>query len=129
MNGRPLCSGTVRFIAHGVNAARVDPAIVEVEERADGDGVVDCFVGEAGLVERCDVGRLNGKGIAVHFVHEAEESFLRLGEERSFEVREDAGHQFGAAEQFRRDRGVRLGSKRARVQVRGVGGNQLADAG
>ncbi len=90
MDCGPLCSGFVRFIAHGMNAAGVDPAIVEIEQGADGDCIIDRFVGEPSLVEGLDVGGLNGNGIAIHFSDEAKESFVPIGKKRSLEVRKDA---------------------------------------
>ena len=118
----------MRFVTHRVDTACVDPAIVEIEQRADRDCIIDRFVGEARFVEAFDVGGLNGHGIAIHFAHKAKQSFLGIGEQRGFHIREDACNQFRAAEQFRRDRGVSFGSKRAGVQLGRVGGNQLADA-
>jgi len=80
MNGGSLCSGRVCFIAQGMNAACIDPAIVEIEQCADGDRIVDCFIGEAGLVKCFDVGGLDGDGITIHLSDKAQESFLGLGE-------------------------------------------------
>jgi hypothetical protein len=76
MNGGSLGSCFVRFIAHGVDAACIDPAIVEIEQGADGDRIVDCFVGESGGVECFDIGGLDGNGITIHFSDEPKESFL-----------------------------------------------------
>src|SRR6267378_72751 len=45
----------VRFLRHGVDARRVDPAVVKVEQRADGDGVVDGFIRPTRGVERLHV--------------------------------------------------------------------------
>ena len=118
----------MRFIAHGMNAACVDPPVVEIEQRADGDRIVDSFVRESRFVEWCYVRRLNGDGIVVHLSHKAKQDFLRFGEQRGFYVREHTRDQFRAAKQFRRDRGVRLRSKRAIVQLGRVGGNQLPNA-
>jgi hypothetical protein len=98
MEGGSLCSGAVGFIAHGMDAACVDPAVVEIEERADGDGVVDGFVGEAGGMQHVDVAGLDVDGIFVHFAHEAEESFVGLGEQGGFEVCENTRDKGLAAE-------------------------------
>ena len=117
MDCRSFCSCSVRFIAHGMNAACVDPPVVEIEQRADGDRIIDGFVRESRLVEDCDVRWLNRNGIVVHLSHKPEQSFLRLGEQRGFHIREHTRNQFRAAKQFRRDRGVRLRSKRAIVQL------------
>ena len=51
MNRRTLAAQTVRLVAHRVNAARIDPSIVKIEQRADGQRVVDCLVGKARAVQ------------------------------------------------------------------------------
>ena len=107
----------MRFIAHGMNAACVDPPVVEIEQRADADRIVDGLVRKSRFVEDCDICGLDGNGIVVHLSHKAKQGFLRLGEQRGFYVREHTRNQFRAAKQFRRDRGVRLRSKRAIVQL------------
>jgi hypothetical protein len=53
----------------------------------------------------------------VHLSDKPKQNLLRLGEQRGFHVREHARDQFRAAKEFRRDRGVRLRSKRAIVQL------------
>ncbi len=76
MNCGSLCSLPVCLIAHRVNAAGVDPTIVKIEERADGNGVVDRLVGITGLVQGLDIRRLNRNGIAIDLADEAEQRFL-----------------------------------------------------
>ena len=61
-----------------MNAAGVDPAVVEIEQRADGNGVVNGLVCEAGLVKRVDVRRLYGDGIEIDFVDKAEQRLFRF---------------------------------------------------
>jgi hypothetical protein len=128
MDSRSFCPCSVRLIAHRVNTACVDPPVVEIEQRANGDRIVDSLVRESRLVEGCDVRRLNGNGIVVYLPDKAKQNFLWLGKQTGFYIREHARNQFRAAKQFRRDRGVRLRSKRTTVQLRRVGGNQLTDA-
>jgi len=100
-----------------MDAAGVDPLVIEIEQSADGDRIVDGFVRESRFVEDRDVRRLNGNGIVVHLSHKPKQNFLRLGERRGFDIREHTRNQLRAAKQFRRDRGVRLRSKRAIVQL------------
>ncbi len=50
MYGRAFRSGEVRFVAHGVDAAGVDPPIIKVEQSADRNGVINGFVAEAGVM-------------------------------------------------------------------------------
>jgi hypothetical protein len=119
----------MRFIAHRVNAAGIDPTVIEVEKRADGDGVVDGFIGITGSLKNLDVGRPNCDRILIHLPYEAKERLLRMGEQGCFDIGQDACDQFVIAQEFRRDRGVGFCSKGALVQVRRVGGNEFADAG
>src|SRR5579884_3987358 len=48
-------TGAMRLVAERMHAAGVDPAIVEVEERADSDGVPDGVVIPSGVVKTYDV--------------------------------------------------------------------------
>ena len=50
MNCRPFGAHAMRFIAHRVYTAGVNPAIIEIEERTNRDRVVDRFVCEARFV-------------------------------------------------------------------------------
>lgn len=53
--GEPLTGLPVRFIRHRTYARRIDPAIVEVKQAADIDGVVDGFVRPSGPVHTINV--------------------------------------------------------------------------
>ena len=128
MNCRSFRPCSMGFITHRVDAARVDPPVVEIEQCADGNRIVDGLVGESSLVESRDVRGLNGNRIVVHLSDKVKQNFLRLGEQRCFDIGEHARHQLGVAEQFRRDRGVGLRSKGASVQVRRIRSNQFTDS-
>ena len=65
----------------------------------------------------------------IDFADEAKESFLALGEPRRLYVVQNALHQIFITQQFRRDRGVRLRSKRAVIQAGRIAGDQFADTG
>ncbi len=118
----------MRFVAHGMHTACVNPAIVKVEESADGDRVVNGFVRIAFLVKSFNVRGLNRHRIGVYLVDKPEESLLGFAELGGVHVFEYAVDEIPAPQQFRRDRGVRLRSKWALVQVGCVGGDQFADA-
>ena len=60
MGCRSLGAGGVCGIAHRVHAARINPTVVEIEERANGDGVINRLVCVAFHVQSLDVLRLNG---------------------------------------------------------------------
>lgn len=98
-----------------MDAGGINPAVVEVEEGADGDGVVDLLVGPAGLVQGGHVFGGDVGGIVIHFVEEAKEDFLGGRQGGGFEVREDGFDESGILEEFRRDRGVGVCSKGAVV--------------
>jgi hypothetical protein len=80
------------FIAHWMDATRVDPPVVEIEERADTNRIVDGLVRESSLVEARDIRQMNGNGIVVHLSNKAKQNLLRFGEERCFDVGEHACH-------------------------------------
>ena len=119
----------VRFIRHCVHARGVDPAVVEVKQRADRDGVVDGFIRPTRGVEWPHILGGDFRRLGIDLVDEAEEHLLFFGKGRCFQVVQDAPHQFLAPQQFRRNCGVVLRSKRAVVPVRGERGDQLADTG
>jgi hypothetical protein len=112
-------------VAHRVNTAGVDPAVIEIEQGTNGNGVVNRLVAEAGVMENRDVGGLDGRGLFIDLSHKTEERFLGIRERAGFEILQHTRHQFVIVQQFGRDRGVRLRSKRALIELRGVGGNQL----
>ena len=124
-----MAAGAMGFVGEGVDAGGIDPAVIEVEEGADGDGVVDLFVGPAGGVEGSDVGGGDGGGGGIDLVEEAEEGFLGFGEGGGFEVGEDGLDGCFAAEEDRRDRGVGLDSEGAMIAGGGEGGDEFAEAG
>jgi len=72
---------------------------------------------------------LNGNRIEIDLTDKAQQGFLRFRKRGAIEISEDGIHEFLAAEQFRRDRGVRLGSKRALIEMRRICGNQFAQSG
>lgn len=104
---------------HVLDAGRVAPAVVEIEQGADADGVVERFIGPAGAASLLDVVARNLVRGAVHLGDELEQRLLGVRDRRGRVVPEDRLDQFLAAEQFRRDRGVRADSKRALVAAGG----------
>jgi len=111
-----------------MHAGGVDPPVVEIEERADGDREIERLVrpsrGPRGVhIRRGDVRR-----VVVHFVDEPEQRLVLIVEARRFEIREDRIDQGGIAKKFRRNCGVGLQSKRAVVALRGVRRDELAQS-
>jgi hypothetical protein len=105
----------VRFIGEGMNTACVDPSIVEVEERAYGNGEIDRVVVPSHFVEGLHVVARDSRRIAIDLVDEPEQGLVLFVQSGRIWILQDAPDKFLAAQQFRRDRGVRLDSKRAVV--------------
>ena len=74
------------------------------------------------------IGGRNLRRMAVYLADEPEQCFVLLIKRRAFQIVENARDQTLAAQQFSRNCGVGLQSKRAMILVRGVGCNQLANA-
>jgi len=94
MHRRAFRAGAVRFVAHSVNAAGIDPPIVEIEKRADREGVVDGLVAEAHGVQSGDIRRTNGDGVLVHFANKTEQRLVGLVKLRRFQIGDNARYQF-----------------------------------
>ena len=58
---RPLAALPVGLLRQGVDAGGIDPAVIEVEERADRDGEVDRFVGPSARANGHEVGRRDAR--------------------------------------------------------------------
>jgi hypothetical protein len=106
VNGRPLPSHSVRFVGERVHAACVNPAIVEVEQRTDGDGEVDCFVVPSNLVKRLHIFRRNLRRIVIHLIDKPEQRFVFFVERRILEILQHGPDQLLVTQKLRRDRGV-----------------------
>ena len=81
--GGPQPALTVRLIGKRVYSTRIDPAIVEVEQCAHGDGIVNSFVIPAHRVQGLHVLGGNLGRVVIHFVDKAKERLLGLGDGRS----------------------------------------------
>jgi len=115
----------VSLVGERRDSARVDPAIIEIEQRADRDRVVDGVVCPAGRVEGLHILGGDFGRAAIYLGHEAEERLLLFGERGRLEIVDDGVDQrLGGVrverefrcEQDRRDRGVRLQSERAVIR-------------
>lgn len=76
----------MRFVRQRVNACGVDPSIVEIEERANGDGEIDRFIRPARVVQWHHVFGANPRRFAIDLVDEAQQNLFRLAEPRRLEV-------------------------------------------
>ena len=111
-----------------MHTCSVDPTVIEVEQSADGEGVVEGFVGPAGLPHFLDVREPDLIGLFVNLLYKLEERFLGLRDGRSSIILEDGSYLVGIAEQFRRDRGVGANSNRTLIAAGSEGGNQFSHA-
>ena len=100
---------------HVLYAGRVDPAVVEIEQRTHGDRVVQRFIGPAGAARLVNIRAGDLIGISVDLGDELEQRLLGTGNRRRRVIREDGTDLFGVPEQLRRDRGVGADSKYALV--------------
>jgi hypothetical protein len=105
----------VVLLRHRLYTDGVDPAIVEIEQAADHDRVVDRFVGPANVMKAVYVGLLDSRTVTIHLLDIGEQRFFGIGDRRRpviFEHGVDPGSIF---QQLRRDRGVTFDSKRTVV--------------
>jgi hypothetical protein len=112
---RSLRKLAVRFVRQDAHPACVDPAVVEIEERANGNRAVNSFVRPASPVQKLYVLVADSSCFMIHLGHKSKESLFFLGERRAFEVVQNLLNRFLAAKQFRRNCGVIFRSKRAMI--------------
>src|SRR5580658_10074255 len=97
---RTLGAYPVRFFAHRVHAACVNPPVVEVEQRAYRERVVNCFIRITCLVQRFHVVGPNPHRVEIHLPHKPEQSLLLLTEPGRFQILQHARHEFLASQQL-----------------------------
>ena len=102
---------------HVADSGRVDPVVVELEQRADSDGVIERLIRPAGFANRISVGLADRRGILDHFPDERVERAILLRDRRRRDVVEYALNEVFIAQQLRRDRGVRANSEEALVEL------------
>lgn len=115
-------------VAHRVNTAGVDPTVIEIEQCTNSNRIIDRLVRISDRVQRFYVVRLNGNRFEIHLTHKTQQSLLSFRKRAAIKIGEYAIHELLAAEQFRRDRGVRLRSKRTLIEMRRVSGNEFAES-
>jgi hypothetical protein len=96
-----LASLTVRLVRERMNPSRVNPPIVEVEQRAHRDDEVQDFVGPARCPNSIEITLRDRRRAGVHLVHESKERLVRLIERRGFQVGQDPLDEDRIAEEFR----------------------------
>ncbi len=90
---RTFRTQAMRLIAHGMHAASVDPAIVEIEQSTNRDRVVDRFVGKSRLMQLRNIRRPDGNRVFIHFAHKTKQRLFGIAQLRSLKIGKDAFHQ------------------------------------
>lgn len=90
-------AGAMGFIAHCVNTACINPAVIEVEQRAHRQRVVNGFVRVAHLMQSFDVSRANIHRVEINFTYKPEQRFLLIGKSRRLRIGKHAIHQFNGS--------------------------------
>ena len=70
----------MRFVGQRVDAARIDPSIVEIEKRTHGDAEIDGFVVPTRGSQEIGILSRNSGGLTIHLVDEPEERLVFLVE-------------------------------------------------
>jgi hypothetical protein len=83
---RALPALAVRLIRQGVHSAGVDPAIVEVEQRAHRDRQVDGVIIPTGGIERLHIFFRDSRRVMIHFIDEPKQGLVLLIQSRAFEI-------------------------------------------
>jgi hypothetical protein len=76
VDGGALRGSTVRFVGHLVHARRVNPAIVEIEQRADRDGEVERVIRPAGGAGDVEIAFGDRRRLVIHLVDESEQRLV-----------------------------------------------------
>jgi hypothetical protein len=70
------------FVGQGMDAGRINPPVVEIEERADGDREVQRFVCPASRARHVEIGGRDPRRIVIDLVDEPEQRLVLLVERR-----------------------------------------------
>jgi len=70
------------FVTHGMYAAGINPPIVEIEESANRECVVDGFIAITNRVQRSHIRGSDCYRLKVHLAYKTEESLLGIREPR-----------------------------------------------
>ena len=80
LNRHALPTLAMCLLGHRMHAGCIDPPVVEIEERADGDRKIDGFVRPTRCAQRVELGRLDARRVVVHLVDESEERLVPVVE-------------------------------------------------
>ncbi len=119
----PRCG--IRRGRHVVDAGGIDPGVVEVEESAHRDGIVEGVICPARCPGALDILNSDLVRRTVHHLQKIEESPLLVRDRRGPMVREYRIDEISIPQKLSRDRGMGTGSETAFVTLRGEGRNQF----
>ena len=105
----------------------VNPFIVEIEECAYGDGIVQRLLAPARSLYLLYVLLLKPTGLPIHFLDEGKQCLFTIADRSSSIILQYSGDQRAISQQGRRDRGVRADSEPTVVPLGGKGRDQLAE--
>ena len=91
---------------HVGDAGSIDPVVVELEQRADGDRVVQGFVRPACRTRAIDIVLTDRRRIRDHFPDERVERAIFFRDRRRVHIVQDALYEVSISQQLSRDRGV-----------------------
>ena len=86
----------MRLVAHRVDAAGVDPSIVEIEKRTDREGIINGLVAVACFMQQGDIRRSHVDGVLIDLPDKPEQRFFPIRESGRLEISDDAVYQFPA---------------------------------
>ena len=95
--GRSVGELQVSGVTHGVDSRGVDPAIIEVKERADRDGEVDSLVSPSHIAQGRHVFRGDARRVVIHFGDKAQEGLVFLRQRRGFQIFDSLANQLSTA--------------------------------
>ena len=111
---------------HVSDSGRIDPVVVELEERAHGYCVIKRLIRPTSLARHIHVFLPNGRRVANHFSDEGVKRPVLIGDRRVVEIVHDTLHQSAIPVKLRRDRGVGANSEEALVELRSERRDELA---
>jgi hypothetical protein len=125
-----LCHTLAHHVVHRgreiVDAGGIDPGVIELEQRADGDRVIERFVAPAGRFGCVDVFLAYLGRVGADRIEQAEQRAFPFGARRRSIVVQNGIDECSVPEQRRRGGGMRAYSERALIAARGKGRDQLA---
>jgi len=96
--GRSVGELQVSGVTHGVDSRGVDPAIIEVKERADRDREVNSLVSPSHFAQGRHVFRGDARRVVIHFADKAQEGLVFLRKRRGFQIFERLTNQLCTAQ-------------------------------